>query len=178
MLSQGSSCFSLLLLLVSTQPRPSELSSGPTSYRDPLCSAPAHSLPKHGCSRYPAWTETHSAMTQLFTGLCEQWAPSRRGNDETTGVGIKQGLSVQGSTVQQWSHPFSSQMGSTMTQHARKPCSRTKANLGTITATPNSGFSVVSYTKSLILATAYVMPTCAQVTPWCLIRTTKPYCEA
>lgn len=35
-LSHGSSRFSLLLLLVSTQPRPSELSSGPTSYRDPF----------------------------------------------------------------------------------------------------------------------------------------------
>lgn len=70
----------------------SDLSSGPTSYRDALRFAPAHSLLlKHGCSGYPAWTETHSAMTQLFTGLCEQWAPSRRGNDETSGDGYQAG---------------------------------------------------------------------------------------
>lgn len=54
--------FSLLLLLVCTQPRLQNSAQALPPTENPF--APAHSLlPKHGCSGYPARTETHSAMT-------------------------------------------------------------------------------------------------------------------
>lgn len=37
-------------------------------------------------------------MTLLFAGLCEQWALSRRGNDETSGDGHQAGI------ISPWQH--------------------------------------------------------------------------
>lgn len=66
--SHSSSRVSLLLLLVSTQPRPSELGSGPTSYRDPsLCS----------CMLSPPQTWVQRVSCRDWNPLCHDSAVCR-----------------------------------------------------------------------------------------------------
>lgn len=78
----------------------SDLSSGPTSYRDALRFAPAHSLLlKHGCTGIlhglkPTLPWLSCLQAFANSGLLLEEAMMR-----PVGMGIKQGLSVQGSIV-------------------------------------------------------------------------------